>query len=142
MKRQDWITQKVQTADRQLQQSSERDDAGADGVESKEDSSSLAKRQRLQGKAAPHWHKCAHLVNQRHRAVELVDSFGIQSAKTTGEPPLVLANTVFFALRDAVKHFRRARYGAKDAAAVKLTCPATTYALVDALTAPAITGVK
>ena len=31
---------------------------------------------------------------------------GIQSAKTTGEPPLVLANTVYFAIRDAVRSYR------------------------------------
>ena len=31
-----------------------------------------------------------------------LDPYGIQSSKTTGEPPLVLANTVFFAIKHAV----------------------------------------
>jgi len=31
-----------------------------------------------------------------------IDPYGIQSSKSTGEPPLVLANTVFFALKHAV----------------------------------------
>ena len=35
------------------------------------------------------------------------DPYGIQSSKTTGEPPLVLANTVFFAIKQAVAEARR-----------------------------------
>jgi xanthine dehydrogenase/oxidase len=31
-----------------------------------------------------------------------LDPYGIQSSKSTGEPPLVLANTVFFAIKHAV----------------------------------------
>lgn len=36
-----------------------------------------------------------------------LDPHGIQSSKATGEPPLVLANSVFFAIRDAVKEARK-----------------------------------
>ena len=35
------------------------------------------------------------------------DPHGIQSSKTTGEPPLVLANSVFFAIREAVAAARK-----------------------------------
>ena len=35
------------------------------------------------------------------------DPHGIQSSKTTGEPPLVLANSVFFAIKQAVAEARR-----------------------------------
>lgn len=36
-----------------------------------------------------------------------IDPHGIQSSKATGEPPLVLANSVFFAIKDAVKEARK-----------------------------------
>ena len=35
------------------------------------------------------------------------DPHGIQSSKTTGEPPLVLANSVFFAIKQAVTEARK-----------------------------------
>ena len=35
------------------------------------------------------------------------DPHGIQSSKTTGEPPLVLAITVFFAIKQAVAEARK-----------------------------------
>jgi|GEM_PF-41183 len=35
------------------------------------------------------------------------DSYGIQSSKSTGEPPLVLSNSVFFAIRSAVHEARK-----------------------------------
>jgi len=35
------------------------------------------------------------------------DPHGIQSSKTTGEPPLVLANSVFFAIKQAVAEARK-----------------------------------
>lgn len=36
-----------------------------------------------------------------------IDPHGIQSSKTTGEPPLVLANSVFFAIKQAVAEARK-----------------------------------
>jgi xanthine dehydrogenase/oxidase len=35
-----------------------------------------------------------------------VDPYGIQSSKSTGEPPLVLANSAFFAVKHAVRALR------------------------------------
>lgn len=37
------------------------------------------------------------------------DDQGIFSAKEVGEPPLILANAVFFAIKDAVRESRRER---------------------------------
>lgn len=54
-----------------------------------------------------------------------LDKNGVRSSKTTGEPPFVLANTLYFALRDAVKRKRPA---------AQLSCPATTYEILKALT--------
>lgn len=39
----------------------------------------------------------------------LKDTYGINSSKSTGEPPLVLANTVFFAIRHAIAEARSER---------------------------------
>ena len=37
----------------------------------------------------------------------LTDPRGIQSSKATGEPPLVLANSVFFSIKQAVSEARK-----------------------------------
>ena len=37
----------------------------------------------------------------------ITDPHGIQSSKATGEPPLVLANTVFFAIKQAIAEARK-----------------------------------
>ncbi|CAM9230194.1 unnamed protein product, partial [Ectocarpus fasciculatus] len=36
---------------------------------------------------------------------DMLDSFGVYSSKTTGEPPLVLGNTLFFALENCIEEF-------------------------------------
>eukprot|EP01113_Clastostelium_recurvatum_P023005 TRINITY_DN2752_c0_g1_i3.p1 TRINITY_DN2752_c0_g1~~TRINITY_DN2752_c0_g1_i3.p1 ORF type:complete len:1750 (+),score=441.03 TRINITY_DN2752_c0_g1_i3:527-5251(+) len=36
---------------------------------------------------------------------KVIDPYGIQSSKTTGEPPLVLSNAVYFAIRNALKNY-------------------------------------
>ena len=51
-----------------------------------------------------------------------VDPYGVQSSKSSGEPPLVLANTVFFAIKHAVA---AARSDAGDGAWPALDAPAT-----------------
>jgi xanthine dehydrogenase molybdopterin-binding subunit B/aerobic-type carbon monoxide dehydrogenase small subunit (CoxS/CutS family) len=79
------------------------------------------------------------LLSKRHFSIDMqqmVDSFGIQSSKTTGEPPLVLGNTVFFALQDTIRRYHQQTYGYELTAgelATVLKCPATTYSLIDAL---------
>jgi xanthine dehydrogenase molybdopterin-binding subunit B/xanthine dehydrogenase iron-sulfur cluster and FAD-binding subunit A len=70
------------------------------------------------------------VAKREYSISQMIDSFGIKSAKTSGEPPLVLANALFFALQDAVDRFHEER---SVSAAIRLKCPATTYALVDAL---------
>jgi tRNA(Arg) A34 adenosine deaminase TadA len=58
----------------------------------------------------------------------LLDSFGVHSSKTTGEPPLVLANSVFFAIKMAVHAFRKQQHTAADDWSHFLShTPATTY---------------
>ncbi|EHQ24797.1 molybdopterin cofactor-binding domain-containing protein [Mucilaginibacter paludis] len=42
-----------------------------------------------------------------NRMDPLQDTYGINSSKSTGEPPLVLANTVFFAIRHAIAEARK-----------------------------------
>ena len=54
--------------------------------------------------------------------VIFVDPHGIQSSKATGEPPLVLANSVFFAVKDAIKE---ARLEAELSTPFELDSPAT-----------------
>jgi xanthine dehydrogenase/oxidase len=51
-----------------------------------------------------------------------MDHYGIQSSKSTGEPPLVLANTVFFAIKHAIMDFRKAQGHAEW---IALESPAT-----------------
>lgn len=41
-------------------------------------------------------------VRNNHATETPMDHYGIQSSKSTGEPPLVLANTVFFAIKHAI----------------------------------------
>lgn len=46
-------------------------------------------------------------VRNNHATDTEMDTYGIQSSKSTGEPPLVLANTVFFALKHAILSARK-----------------------------------
>ena len=75
---------------------------------------------------------------------QVIDPYGVQSSKTTGEPPLVLANTVYFAIRQAVRAaLNQPTYGVAAAAAaavpvgdvrdVVLTSPATTLNIRQAI---------
>jgi len=57
------------------------------------------------------------------------DSYGIHSSKSTGEPPLVLANSVFFAIRQAV---HEARKDAGEADWFDFTAPATVQKIQQA----------
>jgi xanthine dehydrogenase/oxidase len=47
-------------------------------------------------------------VRTNHRTATPMDRYGIMSSKSTGEPPLVLANTVFFAIKRAILAARQA----------------------------------
>jgi xanthine dehydrogenase/oxidase len=46
-------------------------------------------------------------VRNDHKTETPMDHYGIQSSKSTGEPPLVLANTVFFAIKHAILSARQ-----------------------------------
>ena len=46
-------------------------------------------------------------MNYSYTILVDTDPHGIQSSKTTGEPPLVLANSVFFAIKQAVAEARK-----------------------------------
>ena len=46
-------------------------------------------------------------VRNNHLTDTPMDHYGIQSSKSTGEPPLVLANTVFFAIKHAILSARK-----------------------------------
>ena len=63
-----------------------------------------------------------------------LDPYGIQSSKTTGEPPLVLANTVFFAIKHAV---HAAREDAGIESWFELPSPATVEQIELACATPA-----
>jgi xanthine dehydrogenase/oxidase len=58
------------------------------------------------------------------------DKSGVHSSKTTGEPPIVLANTVFFAIRDAIRYYRRATNRQDE---FHLDCPASTFSILNAI---------
>jgi hypothetical protein len=65
---------------------------------------------------------------------QVIDPYGVQSSKTTGEPPLVLANAVYFAIRQAARAaLGQTMYepGVQQPVAaapdVFLACPATTF---------------
>ena len=65
---------------------------------------------------------------------QVIDPYSVQSSKTTGEPPLVLANAVYFAIRQAVRaalgqtmYEPGAQQPATAAPDVFLACPATTF---------------
>ncbi len=46
-------------------------------------------------------------VRNNHKSDTPMDHYGVQSSKSTGEPPLVLANTVFFAIKHAILDARK-----------------------------------
>lgn len=46
-------------------------------------------------------------VKKDEKTFAPMDHYGIQSSKSTGEPPLVLANTVFFAIKQAIMDHRK-----------------------------------
>lgn len=79
----------------------------------------------------------------------VVDPYGVQSSKASGEPPTVLGNAVYFAVRNAVKAAIEDRTKAAAAVAAKtdssapaapivdidvqLVCPATTFNIRQAI---------
>jgi len=75
-------------------------------------------------------------------AGNLIDPYGVQSSKASGEPPLVLGNAVYYALRQAVQYARWARYQAAgrsirlEETDVDLICPATSFNTFQAVNAP------
>lgn len=65
-----------------------------------------------------------HLFPGTNKDVEPKDATSVYSAKEVGEPPLVLANTVFFAIKAAIRASRIERK-VPDAALFRLDAPAT-----------------
>jgi xanthine dehydrogenase molybdopterin-binding subunit B len=72
----------------------------------------------------------------------LIDPYGVQSSKASGEPPLVLGNAVWYAIRAAVQYARWQRYTAAGRGVTlyqtdaELLCPATTFNTFAAINAP------
>ncbi len=64
------------------------------------------------------------------------DGYGIKSSKSTGEPPLVLANSVFFAIRQAVHEARKE--GGRDEW-FEFTAPATVQKIQQACAVGSLT---
>jgi xanthine dehydrogenase/oxidase len=64
-----------------------------------------------------------------NRMDPLQDTYGINSSKSTGEPPLVLANTVFFAIRHAIAEARKDQ---QIKGWFKLSAPATVEKIQNA----------
>ena len=73
---------------------------------------------------------------------QVIDSMGVQSSKSVGEPPLVMANTVYLAIRNAIKAYANDMrkettaagsyssalpVGTASAGEVVLQCPATPF---------------
>ena len=78
-----------------------------------------------------------HPADEHKAVAEWIDTFGVQSSKTSGEPPIVLANGVYFAIYDAVRAFRIHHKSASSSDPVGLSCPANTYAILKACHGPA-----
>ena len=81
----------------------------------------------------------SHGVSKNHKRIPwhkrdywngILDPNGVQRSKTTGEPPLVLSNTVFFALRKAVREYRINEL--KNTDPFVFSSPATTYKIAKA----------
>ena len=70
-------------------------------------------------------------VRNDHATETPMDHYGIQSSKSTGEPPLVLANSVYFAIRRAIAAVRAER-GQRDW--FTLDSPATVERIQQAIT--------
>ncbi|CAL8466442.1 g5978 [Coccomyxa elongata] len=79
-------------------------------------------------------------INHLREGLQEIDPYGIQSSKTAGEPPLVLAASVFLALRRCVRAAREALAAdagklRKDADVLfRMDTPATTQCLQSACT--------
>jgi len=73
-----------------------------------------------------------HVTLYSGHGTKWIDKSGVYSSKTTGEPPIVLSNTVYFAIRNAIQAYRRETLKTPDNQFPELTCPATTWAILAA----------
>eukprot|EP01102_Stenamoeba_stenopodia_P017016 TRINITY_DN6037_c1_g1_i4.p1 TRINITY_DN6037_c1_g1~~TRINITY_DN6037_c1_g1_i4.p1 ORF type:complete len:1420 (+),score=227.64 TRINITY_DN6037_c1_g1_i4:457-4260(+) len=68
-------------------------------------------------------------IKSVHGEKQKIDPAGVQSSKSAGEPPLVLANTVYFAIRSAIQSARESLYGEEEW--INPTAPFTTRRILE-----------
>lgn len=81
----------------------------------------------ISGKAVDEKLRAVRFRDKSVNQDDMLDSFGVYSSKTTGEPPLVLGNTLFFALENCIEEFHNGQPHRL------LQCPATTYSIINSL---------